>query len=87
MFNVELTWISHENGGRLNLPHTGIYYCTTILSNNSENTMWSVKIIIDDNNTKGELSFLFDYSPNIIIKNQILDLYEGPRIVGYAKII
>lgn len=87
---VAVSWIAAQDGGRkdsgLNMDKVvDYYYCTTILDYTPPT--WSIKIKpIKNSSNKFHLSFLFDHYPDIIYVNDIIPLYEGPKIVGHALI-
>lgn len=89
VYNVDLTWVLPDKGGKLFQPKTGEYFCTTVLIDlNKGKSTWSIKLIFSEEQPlKAKLQFLFDtYPKNLLDVGDTIKLFEGPNVVGYALI-
>lgn len=91
---AQITWISHENGGRKNPPLVGTRYCPIVIFNdmNEKNyNLWSADFIcneIDDNlNSIVDFAFLSEEAPiSYLIHGNAFELFEGNKKVAFGKI-
>ncbi|QTL40648.1 hypothetical protein ACNFJN_04300 [Xenorhabdus budapestensis] len=99
IINVQINWISENQGGKNNLPINTLYYVITepIKSKIGETTYWSLVLDIKSNSYDeerneriglGKAYFLADNAPDFLLTQGFtLNVYEGPKFVAVVEVL
>lgn len=92
---AQITWITHENGGRKNPPLPGTRYCPIVIFNamdQKNDEFWSADFICTQVDTKMnsivDFAFLVEDAPmGYLVKGNEFELFEGNKKVAFGIIV
>lgn len=96
--NVKIYWTPVQQGGKKSLPLNLKYYVITepMRGKSGDISSWSVVLNIKNNEQvdsyqrigSGEAYFLMEDAPSfLLISGFIMNVYEGPKLVGEVEVL
>ncbi|MDM3836406.1 hypothetical protein [Proteus mirabilis] len=96
--NVKIYWTPVQQGGKKSLPLNLKYYVITepMIGKNGDISSWSVVLNIKSNEQvdsyqrigSGEAYFLMEDAPSFLLTpGFIMNVYEGPKLVGEVEVL